>query len=304
LKPSHRTASRFIAPQGSSFRSKQASSVGLVLGGVVSVQVGAAIATTLFDELGPLGSVLVRVFFAAAVLVAAWRPRVRDLTPESLRLIAMFGVALAAMNSCFYESLDRIPLGIAVALEFVGPLGVAIVGSRRTLDLAWAALAAGGIVLLSPAPGGSLDALGAGLALLAGAFWAAYILLAARVGQALSGGTGLALALAVATAIMLPVGIPEAGAELLDPELLAIGLAVALLSSAIPYSLELEALRRLPAGTFGVLMSLEPAVAALAGLVILGQDLSATEVAAIGLVVAASAGALGTVREGPAPVEV
>jgi inner membrane transporter RhtA len=304
LKPSHRTASRLIAPQGSSFRSKQGASVGLVLGGVVSVQVGAAIATTLFDELGPLGSVLVRVFFAAAVLVAVWRPRARDLTPESLRLIAMFGVALAAMNSCFYEALDRIPLGIAVTLEFVGPLGVAILGSRRALDLAWAALAAGGIVLLSPAPGGSLDALGAGLALLAGVFWAAYILLAARVGQALSGGTGLALALAVATAIMLPVGIPEAGAELLEPELLAIGLAVALLSSAIPYSVELEALRRLPAGTFGVLMSLEPAVAALAGLVILGQDLSATEVAAIALVVAASAGALGTAREGPAPVEV
>jgi inner membrane transporter RhtA len=215
----------------------------------------------------------------------------------------MFGVSLAAMNLCFYEALDRIPLGIAVALEFVGPLGVAVAASRRAVDLAWVALAGGGILLLSPAPGGSLDELGAALALLAGCFWAAYILLSARVGQRFSGGTGLALAMVVAAVVLLPVGIPAGGAELLDPGLLAVGLAVAVLSSAIPYSLELEALRRLAAGTFGVLMSLEPAVAAIAGLVILGQDLSVTEIAAIALVVAASAGALGTARAGPAPVE-
>ena len=156
-------------------------------------------------------------------------------------------------------------------------------------------------MLLSPAPGGSLDALGAGLAFLAGGFWAGYILLSARVGRTSSGGGGLALAMVVATAVLLPVGIPGGGSELLDPGVLAIGCAVALLSSAIPYSLELEALRRLAAGTFGVLMSLEPAVAAIAGLVILGQDLSLTEVAAIVLVVAASAGALGTARAAPAP---
>ena len=277
--------------------------MGLVLGGIVSVQVGAAVATTLFDELGPTGTVLLRVLFAAVVLVAVWRPAIRGSTPGGLRLAAMFGVSLAAMNLCFYEALDRIPLGIAVTLEFVGPLGVAIAASRRALDLAWGALAGGGILLLSPAPGGSLDELGAALALLAGCFWAAYILLSARVGQTFSGGTGLALAMVVATVVLLPVGIPGGGAELLDPGLLAVGLAVALLSSAIPYSLELEALRRLAAGTFGVLMSLEPAVAAIAGLVILGQDLSGTEIAAIALVVAASAGALGTARAGPAPVE-
>ncbi|MGH2991974.1 MAG: EamA family transporter [Solirubrobacterales bacterium] len=282
--------------------SHRASSVGLVLGGVVSVQLGAAIATTLFDELGPTGTVLVRVLFAAIVLVAVWRPMVRGSAAGAWRLVALFGVTLAAMNLSFYESLDRIPLGIAVTLEFVGPLGVAIVASRRALDLAWVALAAAGIMLLSPAPGGSLDALGVGLAFLAGLFWAAYILLSARVGRAFSGGDGLALAMVVATILLLPVGIVGGGAELLEPELLAIGLGVALLSSAIPYSLELEALRRLPEGTFGVLMSLEPGVAALAGLVVLGQDLSAAQVAAIVLVGAASAGALGGART-PAPVE-
>ena len=282
-------------------RAQQAPAVGLVLCGVVSVQVGAAVATTLFDELGPAGTVLVRVLFAAVALVAVWRPTLRGTSSEALRLVAAFGVVLAAMNLCFYEALDRIPLGIAVTLEFIGPLGVAIAGSRRALDLVWVLLAAGGIVLLSPAPGGSLDALGAGLAFLAGGFWAGYILLSARVGRTSSGGGGLALAMVVATAVLLPVGIPGGGSELLDPGVLAIGCAVALLSSAIPYSLELEALRRLAAGTFGVLMSLEPAVAAIAGLVILGQDLSLTEVAAIVLVVAASAGALGTARAAPAP---
>jgi inner membrane transporter RhtA len=283
-------------------RSQKASAVGLVLGGVVSVQVGAALATTLFDELGPSGTVLVRVLLAAALLVAVWRPRVREWAPGTFRLVAALGVVVAAMNLCFYAALDRIPLGIAVTLEFVGPLGVAIFTSARMLDLVWAGVAGCGIVLLSPTPGGSLDAFGAGLALLAGAAWAAYILLTARVGRAFTGGGGLAVAMVVAAAVLLPIGIPSGGADLLDPTLLAVGLSVALLSSAIPYSFELEALRRLPEGTFGVLMSLEPAVAAAAGLVILGQTLSANELAAIALVVIASAGALGTSR-GPAPVE-
>ena len=267
-----------------------------MLGGVVSVQVGAALATTLFDELGPSGTVLLRVAFAAIVLSAIWRPSIRGVERDNLWLVAGFGLALAGMNLSFYAALDRIPLGVAVTLEFVGPLGVAILASRRRLDLAWAAVAAAGIVLLSPAPGGSLDALGLGLALLAGCFWGAYILLSARIGRAFRGGDGLALAMVVAAVVLLPVGIPVGGSELVEPGLLAVGFAVALLSSAIPYSLELEALRRLAAGTFGVLMSLEPAVAALAGLIILGQELSATEWLAIALVVVASAGALGTSR--------
>jgi inner membrane transporter RhtA len=206
------------------------------------------------------------------------------------------------MNLAFYAALDRIPLGIAVTFEFVGPLGVAIVGTRRGSDLLWAGLAGIGIALLSPGVGGSLDALGVGFALLAGAFWAAYILLTARVGRAFERGDGLALAMAISTLVLIPGGIAGGGGDLLAPSVLAVGIAVALLSSAIPYSLELEALRRLPESTFGVLMSLEPAVAALVGLAVLGQALSAREVAAIALVVVASAGALGTARA-PAPVE-
>ena len=206
------------------------------------------------------------------------------------------------MNLSFYAALDRIPLGIAVALEFTGPFAVAVAGSRRASDLVWVALAAGGIVLLSPLHG-SLDALGAAFALLAGCFWAC-LHRAQRLGSAgrSRAASGLALAMAVATVVLIPVGVVGGGGDLARPEVLGIGLAVAVLSSAIPYSLELEALRRIPKGTFGVLMSLEPAVAALVGLVALGQGLSATEAVAIALVVTASAGALGSARA-PTPVE-
>jgi inner membrane transporter RhtA len=272
------------------------------MGSVLSVQVGAAVATTLFDELGPSGTVLLRTGFAALILLAIWRPSVPRAASGPLRDAVLLGVALAAMNLSFYAALDRIPLGIAVTLEFTGPFAVAVAGSRRASDLAWVALAAAGIVLLSPGVHGSLDGTGAAFALLAGVFWAAYIVLAARVGRGFSGGQGLALAMTVGTVLLLPVGLVGGGGALARPGLLAVGLAVAVLSSAIPYSLELEALRRLQKGTFGVLMSLEPAVAALVGLVLLGQDLSATEVIAIALVMAASAGALGSARA-PAPVE-
>jgi inner membrane transporter RhtA len=274
----------------------------LVMGAIASVQIGAAIATTLFDELGPAGTVLLRTGFAAVALLVLWRPRLRGRTSGALRDAVLFGLALAAMNLSFYAALDRIPLGIAVTFEFTGPFAVAVAASRRASDLLWVALAAGGIVLLSPGIHGSLDTMGTLLALLAGVFWAAYIVLAARVGRAFSGGQGLTIAMIVATLVLLPGGIVAGGGDLGHPGLLAAGLAVALLSSAIPYSLELEALRRLPKGTFGVLMSLEPAVAALVGLVALGQGLSANEVVAIGLVVAASAGALSAART-PAPVE-
>jgi inner membrane transporter RhtA len=276
--------------------------MGLVMGAVASVQLGAAVATTLFDDLGPAGTVLLRTGFAALALLLLWRPQIRGKDPVALRDAVLFGLALAGMNLSFYAALDRIPLGIAVTLEFTGPFAVAVAGSRRATDLIWVGLAAAGIILLSPGIHGSLDVTGALLALLAGVFWATYIVLAARVGQAFSGGQGLTLAMVVATLVLLPSGIIAGGSDLGDPPLLASGLAVALLSSAIPYSLELEALRRLPKGTFGVLMSMEPAVAALVGLVALGQDLSASEVVAIGLVVAASAGALSTTGT-PSPVE-
>lgn len=283
-------------------RAQRATAGGLVLGGVLSVQLGAAAATTLFAEIGPTGAVLLRIGFAALVLAALWRPSPRGHPRESLRDAALFGLVLAGMNASFYAALDRIPLGVAVTLEFTGPLAVAILGSRRPADLVWVALAAAGILLLSPGLGEASDAAGVGFALLAGLFWGGYILVSARVGRSFSGGTGLAIAMAIATVLVLPIGIAGGGEELLRPGLLAVGLAVALLSSAIPYSLELEALRRLPAGTFGVLMSAEPAVAALVGLIALGQGLAAQEVIAIALVVTASAGALGAARA-PAPVE-
>jgi inner membrane transporter RhtA len=263
----------------------------LVLAAVASVQFGAALAKTLFDELGAEGTVFVRTLAAALVLALIWRPRLAGHDRRDLGLAIAFGLVLAAMNLCFYASLDRIPLGIAVTFEFVGPLGVAVFGSRRPFDLLWVALAAAGILLLSDFGGGGLDGLGVALALAAGGFWAAYILLSARVGQAFPGGAGLALAMLVATVPLAPVGIASAGGELLLPWILLVGAAVGVLSSAIPYTLELEALRRLPVGVFGVLMSMEPAVAALAGFVVLGEELATRELAAILLVVAASAGA-------------
>jgi inner membrane transporter RhtA len=271
----------------------------LVLAAVASVQFGAAIAKTLFDEVGAGGTVFLRVVFAAIVVAAIWRPRVAGHDAREVRLAVAFGLVLAAMNLCFYESLDRIPLGIAVTFEFVGPLGVAVFGSRRPRDLLWVALAAAGILLLSDFGGTDLDALGVALALTAGALWAAYILLSARVGQAFPGGSGLALALVVAVVPLAPVGIADAGGDLFVPWILAAAAAVGVLSSAIPYALELDALRRLPVGVFGVLMSLEPGVGALAGFLVLGEELAAQEVVAIGLVVAASAGAAYGARVAP-----
>jgi len=265
--------------------------VAMVLAAAGSLQVGAAFAVTLFDDLGPGGAAFLRLLLAAIVLLALWRPRVRGHSMADLRIAAAFGLALGLMNWSIYEAMDRIPLGVAVTIEFWGPLAVAVVGSRRALDLLWVALAALGIVLLASPGGGGIDAGGVVLALLAGGCWAAYIGLSARTGQAFPGGTGLAIAMAVGAVVVLPAGIAQGGAALVHPGLLASALVVALASSVLPYSLELEALRRLPGAVFGVLMSLEPAVAALAGLAVLGQALVPREWAAIGLVVTASAGA-------------
>ena len=273
---------------------------GLVLVGIGSVQVGAAFATKLFDHLGPAGTVLLRVAFAAIVLCALWRPSLRAHSASDLRLAVLFGLVLAFMNLTFYESIDRIHLGVAVTLEFVGPLGVALAGSRTRLDVLWAGLAAAGVLLLGGV--GASDLTGVIFALVAGGFWASYILINARVGQAFSGGSGLAIAMAIGTLPLIPIGIVDAGSNLLHPDLLAVGLAVALLSSVVPYSLELEALRRIRPHVFGVLMSLEPAVAAIAGLIVLGQNLSLVDVLAIAFVVTASAGATVGARS-PAPID-
>jgi inner membrane transporter RhtA len=282
-------------PERPAVGGSRGTAAGLVFVAIVSVQIGAAIATTLFDEIGPGGAVFLRIFFAAIVLLAIWRPALR--IPEAgARDVVALGVLLGLMNLTFYEALDRIPLGIAVTLEFVGPLTVAVLGSRRRLDLLWVALAAAGLLLLSPVPGSDLDALGCAFALFAGACWGLYILVTARVGRALPGGSGLALAMVIATAVTLPFGLVDGAGDLIDGELLAIGFGVAILSSVIPYSFELEALRRLPESTFGVLMSMEPAVAASAGFIVLDQGLAGREVVAIGLVLAASAGALSSAR--------
>jgi inner membrane transporter RhtA len=265
----------------------RAVAVGLVLAAVVSPQIGAAFAVTLFDELGPGGAAFLRLAFAAMVLWAIWRPRLAG----DLRLAGAFGAALGLMNWSFYEAIHRIPLGVAVTIEFAGPLLVAVIGSRRPLDAVWIALAAAGIVLLVAPGGGSVDPAGVGFALAAGACWMAYIYLSKRTGAAFPGGSGLALAMAAGALIVLPAGLIQAQAALAEPDLLGSALVVALASSVLPYSLELVALRRLPEAVFGVLMSLDPAVAALAGFVVLHQDLGVRELLGIAMVVVASAGA-------------
>ena len=275
---------------------------GLVVSAVVSVQFGAAIAATLFARVGPAGAVLLRLLSASVILVAIWRPRLRGRTRSELVLTAVFGLDLAAMNLTFYEAIHRIPLGIAVSIEFLGPLGVAVGASRRRIDLLWVALAATGILALTRGGTHSLSAAGVAFALAAGAFWAAYILLNARLGRAFEGGTGLALSMCIASVVVLPVGLAAGGGNLLEPRSLLLGAGVGMLSSAIPYSLELEALRRISMHVFGVLMSLEPAMAALAGLVILGQSLTTRALIGIALVVVASAGASFGAREPPVAV--
>jgi inner membrane transporter RhtA len=264
-----------------------------VVAGIVSAQVGSAVAKYLFAALGPPATVSLRTAFAALVLLLIWRPRLRGRTRADLLAMLALGVTLAGLSLSFYAALERIPLGVAMTLEFAGPLGIALVGSRRRLDLLWGVLAVAGILVLSPI-GGTVDPLGGALALLGGAFWAAYILLSARIGRTIPGGGGLALAMAVAAIATLPFGVAAGERVAADPRLLLVALGVGLLSSVVPFSLELEALRRIPVRVFGVLMSLEPAIAALVGLVLLGEALGMREVAAIGLVVIASVGATKT----------
>lgn len=262
--------------------------------GIGCVQIGAALAKGLFEDAGPGGTVFLRVAFAALALLLISRPLLRAYSWREYGVAAMFGLVLAAMNLSFYSALDRIPLGVAVTLEFTGPLAVAVAGSRKLLDLVWVVLAAGGILLLAPLGvfgGLDLDPVGVALALLAGFFWASYIILSAKTGGIFPGGSGLTVAMCIGAVALLPVGVSQAGASLLDPKVLLVGAGVALLSSAIPYSLELEALRKLPTRVFGVLMSLEPAVAALVGLLVLGEVLETRAVFAIVLVTIAAAGA-------------
>lgn len=269
----------------------------LVLGGVVSVQFGGALAATLVPEIGAGGSVLLRIGIAALILVAVARPRLRGHTASAWRTVVAFGVALGLMNWSFYGSLAHLPLGVAVTVEFLGPLVLATVLSRRPTDFVAVLAAAAGVLLVSEAftvPLDELSLVGLLLALIAGACWAAYILLSSRTGAAFEQLDGLAIALVVSAVVVLPAGLSSS--DRWTPEHLLKGLGLAVLSSLLPYSLELLALRRLRAAVFGILLSLEPAVAALAGLIVLGQRLSGLQLLGMTLVVLASTIVLGVRR--------
>ncbi|MBW3657712.1 MAG: EamA family transporter [Actinobacteria bacterium] len=263
----------------------------LVLLAIASVQCGAAIATTLFPYAGATGTVLMRLGFSALMLLVALRPRFWTWPRESIVAAVTLGLTLGAMNLTFYLAIRTVPLGVAVTLEFLGPLMVTLVQTRRWRDLAWALLATAGVALLGLSGGDTAPVSGMAWALAAGGFWAIYILASARVGRLVPGTDGLAVALAVAALLVLPFGASGVAGVLDRPAVLLGGVAVAILSSLLPYSLELAALRHLPTRVFGILMSLEPAGGALAGLLIVGQLLAPTEVLALVLVSVASAGA-------------
>jgi len=269
--------------------------LGLVSVGAISVQFGAALATKLFHRVGPSGAVALRLVIAAVVL--AGLAMIRDprrsfagIRSRDTHIAVLFGLALAAMNLSFYEAIDRIPLGVAVTIEFSGPLALALVGSRRLTDAAWAILAGAGVALLASGAGKGLDPAGLGLAGVAGAGWIAYILLSKETGRRFDALPGLTIAMLAAAIVVLPAGIASGGARLFDPGVLALGSLLAVLSSVVPYSLELVALRQVTSRAFGVMLSLDPAVATAAGLAILGQHLTDREWVALALVVAANFG--------------
>lgn len=278
-------------------------SIALLVTSMISIQFGASVAKGLFPTLGPEGTTVLRCGLAAIVLLTLLRPWRTRLPRAALLAVGLYGASLGLMNLLFYLSLARIPLGVAVALEFTGPLAVALFASRRARDLLWVALAAAGIVMILPLTRESrpLDPVGVGFALAAGVCWALYIVLGQRAGRAVQGGAATALGMLAAALVVAPVGILRAGSRLLHREVWPLALVVAVFSSALPYSLEMHALRRLPARTFGILMSLEPALAALAGLVMLRERLSFAQGAAIVCIIAASAGSAASAKPAPPP---
>lgn len=279
------------------------SPIWLVLIGILSVQFGAGVAKDLFDEAHPTTIVWLRLVTSAIVLSVVARPSLRGRSRDDWLVVLAFGASLGLMNWAIYQSFARIPLGIAVTIEFVGPLTLAVLGSRKPRDLVWVGLAAAGVLLLG-LDRADLTVAGVAFALLAGAMWAAYILLSAQTGRRWPGLDGLAMASVVATALLVPLLLEAGGtASFDDPRILALGAAVGLLSSAIPYSCEMVALRSLRPSVFSVLMSLEPAAAALAGVVVLRELLSPVQLLAMACVVAASIGATrsGTPMTEPVP---
>jgi inner membrane transporter RhtA len=276
----------------------------LVVGASTSVQGGAAVAKSLFPSIGPPGVVWLRLLFGSIALWVIARPELRSRPWRELRLVLVLGVVLVSMNVSFYESIDRLPLGVAVTVEFLGPLSVAILASRRRLDFLWVALAGIGVALLADTGGKDVHATGLALATLAAVLWALYITVSVPIGKAFPGASGLAPAMLLGALLITPWGIVSSGGHLDDPQVLGAAVGVGLLSSALPWSLELEALRRLPTNVFGVALALEPAIAALAGLLFLDERLHLRSWLAIVLVVVASAGAAFEVRrERAEPVE-
>lgn len=280
------------------------SPVWLVIGAIVSVQFGAAIAKSVFGVVDPTAFAWLRMTISALLFYAIARPRFRGRTWADWRVALGYGVCLATMNWSIYQSFARIPLGLAVTIEFLGPLAVAVAGSRRLRDFLWAGLAAAGVLLLGWAPA-PLDPVGVGYALLAGAAWAGYILLAGPTARAWSGLTGATVGSLMGPVVFVVPALLSGGSALWQPWVLAVGLGVGVLSSTIPYGLELIARRRIPSGTFSILMSLEPAVAALAALILLGERLSPVELVAMACVIVASVGATRTLtrRASSTPVQ-
>ena len=266
--------------------------VGLVAIGLICQEVGASFAVLLFPSVGAIGMVALRLAFSAIVLLAVARPRLRSHSRNDWLTMIAFGIALALMNTLFYEALARVPLGATITIEVLGPLVLSVVMSHRASSWLWAVLAFAGVVILSQGSFGDLDPVGLAFAFGAAAMWAGYILLSARTGERLPRLDGLAIAMTVGAVITVPFGIASAGPVIFQPNILLLGAAVALLSSTIPYTLELVALRRLPSATFSILMSLSPAIATTAGFLILGQRATWVAFVAIGLVIAASIGAV------------
>jgi inner membrane transporter RhtA len=267
--------------------------VWLVISGIISVQFGAAIAKNLFHLIPPTAMVWLRLVSSAIILLIMARPRLRGQSRRDWLIVLGFGVSLMTMNWAIYQSFARIPLGIAVTIEFLGPLTVAVIGSRRLTDLIWVGLAGTGVALLGLSRA-TLTLAGVGFALIAALAWACYILLSAQTGRRWPGLNGLAIASMVGAIALAPPAILEAGSRLLSPTVLALGVAVGLLSSVIPYSFELMALRRIPPRLFSILMSLEPAAAALAAMIVLGEFLTPVQWLAMACVVIASIGATRT----------
>ncbi len=266
---------------------------------MTSIQFGSTLAKQLFPVVGVVGTSGLRLFLATVILFAVWRPWRGQLSRAEIKAITLYGVSLGFMNLLFYVALARIPLGIAVALEFTGPLTVSLASSRRLGDFLWVILAGIGIVLLLPVSGVSeaLDPVGVLFALGAGGFWALYIIFGQRAGGSMHGGRATALGMLVAALVVLPMGIIEEGTKLFDLKLLPLALLVALTSSAFPYTLEMFVLKKLPAKTFGILMSLEPAIAAVSGLILLHEYLTWIQWSAIGCIIAASVGSSVSMRQ-------